>query len=447
MAGLEMFSTTLGRLSRLLSIFAIAFALMISSATSLSVIGCQAPPNGSSIGTQSLRVGTSGDYAPFSLNSAGKPNGNFQTAGFSIDVARAFASHTGRRVEFVQFNWPKLSQSLAAEHFDFALSGITVRPDRSIAGRFSHPLTVSGAVVLTRTKSGLDCHEDLRRPGLTFAVNAGGHLERTTRALFPEAIVEAIPANHLVLDALDRNEVDAVVTDSLEAPIWLVRRAGLHEIGPLTRDRKAAWFPVNSRNEMERFDAWLLKAEASGELGALRAQHGLPQEQTALPGAALLARLDERLSLMIDVAKAKAVLGAAIEDLPREERVLDAAVASIRRASKASRDAAPSDTAVRRLYRAQIEAAKTIQRQWTAAPHPITTKEQTPEAARRALDDEIRPALIYLGDRLAELLVQNMEEKAPAPNFDDLKQALGRHGLPERDLTAISDALEALLGR
>ena len=149
-----MFSTTLGRLSRLLSVFAIAFAMMISTAISLSVMGCQVPPNGSSIPTQPLRVGTSGDYAPFSLDFAGKPDGNFQPAGFSIDVARAFASHTGRRVEFVQFDWPKLSQSLAAEHFDFALSGVTVRPDRSIAGRFSHPLTVSGAVVLTRTKSG-----------------------------------------------------------------------------------------------------------------------------------------------------------------------------------------------------------------------------------------------------------------------------------------------------
>ena len=447
MAGLKMFSTTLGRLSRLLSVFAIAFAMMISTAISFSVMGCQVPPNGSSIPTQPLRVGTSGDYAPFSLDFAGKSNGNFQPEGFSIDVARAFASHTGRRVEFVQFDWPKLSQSLTAEHFDFALSGVTVRPDRSIAGRFSHPLTVSGAVVLTRTKSGLDRPEDLRRPGLTFAVNAGGHLERTTRALFRGAVVEAIPANHLVLDALDRNEVDAVVTDSLEAPIWLARRAGLHEIGPLTRDRKAAWFPIARRDEIERFDAWLLKAEASGELGALRAQHGLPQEQTALPGAALLARLDERLSLMIDVAKAKAVLGSAIEDLPREERVLNAAVAGIRRASKASGNAAPSDTAVRSLYRAQIEAAKTIQRRWTAVPRSITAKEHTHQAARRALDDEIRPALIYLGDRLAELLVQNMEEKVRAPNFDDLKQALGRHGLPDRDLTAIADALESLLGR
>ena len=447
MAGLKMFSATLGRLSRLLSVFAIAFAFIISTATSLAVMGCQVPPTGSSIPTQPLRVGTSGDYAPFSLDYAGKYDGNFQPEGFSIDVARAFASHTGRQVEFVQFDWPELSQSLTAEHFDFALSGVTVRPDRSIAGRFSQPLTVSGAVVLARKKSGLDRPEDLRRPGLTFAVNAGGHLERTTRALFRGAVVEAIPANHLVLDTLDRDEVDAVVTDSLEAPIWLARRAGLQEIGPLTRDRKAAWFPIARRNEMERFDAWLLKAEASGELSALRAQHGLPQEQTALPGAALLARLDERLSLMIDVAKAKAVLGSAIEDLPREERVLNAAVAGIQRASKASGNAAPSDKAVRSLYRAQIEAAKTIQRRWTAVPRSITANEQTSEAARRALDDEIRPALIYLGDRLAELLVQNIEEKVRAPNFDELKQALGRHGLPDRNLTEISDALEALLGK
>lgn len=388
-----------------------------------------------------LRVGTSGDYPPFS----DWPVGASQPEGFSIDVANAYAHARGRPVEWVRFAWPELRHDLEHDRFDLALSGVTVRPDRSAAGRFSLPLTTSGAVVLVESGSALRTAEELGRADLAIAVNAGGHLERVARQLFPAAALEAVAGNELVLDRLDREGVQAVVTDTLEAPIWQARRPGLRVIGPLTSDRKAAWFRKSlAESELRAFDDWLLRAESSGELARLRARHGLAPAATAEPVAALLASLDERLSLMIEVARAKRSLAMAIEDRSREARVLDAAAREISRAAARSGARSLDLQAVRRFYAAQIEAAKWIQRSWLEShPFEAAAEDDTARhAARIELDEQLRPALLFLGDRIARLVVEAIDEQrlATVP-IGEIEAALARHGLPRARVEAIHSAL------
>jgi cyclohexadienyl dehydratase len=89
--------------------------------------------------TPRLRVGTSGDYAPFSQD--GKAG---ELRGFDVAVARAYAEERGLELEFVRFRWPQLLRDLAADRFDVAMSGVTVRPLRSVAGRFSVPSSRAG---------------------------------------------------------------------------------------------------------------------------------------------------------------------------------------------------------------------------------------------------------------------------------------------------------------
>jgi len=438
MLGFHRFFPPIRRTNRIARNPAIVFALFSSL---FLWAGCHTstPPDSRS---PSLRVGTSGDYVPFSVATDGSAH-----TGFSIDVARAYAQDTGRRLELVPFRWPALRSSLERGEFDFALSGVTVRPDRSTAGRFSHPLTESGAVVLVSTADPAASRADLDRPDRTLAVNAGGHLERTARRLFPNATVEAIPDNRAVLSRLGRDGVTGVVTDSLEAPHWLERRAGLRVIGPLTRDRKAAWFPRDATAEAARFDAWLMAAEGDGRLAAMRARHGLPEVATARPAAALAARIDERLSLMVDVARTKWIRDVPVEDRPREARVLDAAVAGVgRAAARLGRPAPPAD-AVRAFYAAQIEAAKGIQRRWLdTRTQPPDSSPLAREAAGERLDRAIRPALIALGDRIAELLVQSIAAREPAPDQGTLERALSRHALSAAEIEALATSLARLLG-
>src|SRR5262245_22927056 len=69
-----------------------------------------------------VRIGTSGDYAPFSK--AG--------SGFDIAVAGKMAKDLGYRIEWVTFTWPELGARIKADAFDVAMSGVTWRPDRSV---------------------------------------------------------------------------------------------------------------------------------------------------------------------------------------------------------------------------------------------------------------------------------------------------------------------------
>ena len=76
-------------------------------ATFLAILGLLASPARAS-GEGSLRVGASGDYAPFSLRTEAG------LEGFSQTVAEAYAAQTGRPLESVPFRWPELLAALLA---------------------------------------------------------------------------------------------------------------------------------------------------------------------------------------------------------------------------------------------------------------------------------------------------------------------------------------------
>lgn len=433
------------RLDRVGFIYAIVFAFF------LVLPGCRTTDSGLATTAETasrevLRVATSGDYSPFSNWPTDAP----VPIGFSASVAQAYAHDTGAALDWIRFRWPGLMADLAAGSFSLALSGITVRPDRSMRGRFSLPLTTSGAVVLVDADSTLESALDLDRPSIRIAVNAGGHLERVSRRLFPSARIEAIPDNAGVLRRLLGGAVDAVVTDTLEAPHWQRNaRTELRAIGPLTRDWKAALFPPGKELEALRFNRWLLRAESTGQLARLRQAHGLAEGRTAEPLPALLSSLDERLTLMPAVAVAKRILGAPIENPVREKVVLDAAIRAVRDAAQKAETAPPDLIAVRRLFRAQIEAAKWIQNQQLRNV-PARRRAASPAerlAADTTLTEVLRPALIYLGNRISMLVTACMAESPKNLAYDDVARALERHNLPESHLRALYDALFELVKR
>jgi cyclohexadienyl dehydratase len=162
-------------------------------ATALAALLLAAGAGGEPPGSGRLRVGTSADYAPFSLAAEGGT-----PTGFDITLAKTYARERGLEVELVRFRWPELLQDLAAGRFDVAMSGITVGPRRSLAGRFSVPVVESGAVVLMREPDRWHAPEELDHPEIRIGVNAGGHLEQVARQRFPHATLLAIPDNQAV---------------------------------------------------------------------------------------------------------------------------------------------------------------------------------------------------------------------------------------------------------
>jgi cyclohexadienyl dehydratase len=87
-------------------------------------------------------------------------------------------------------------RNLEARRFDLAMSGVTMRPERAVAGTFTRPETRARAVVLA--PQGTSPHAARATPRR----NAGGHLESIARQLFPHAVLVLTADNGRLHDPL-----------------------------------------------------------------------------------------------------------------------------------------------------------------------------------------------------------------------------------------------------
>jgi cyclohexadienyl dehydratase len=237
--------------------------------------------------------------------------------------------------------------------------------------------------------------------------------------------------------ALLELELHAAVTDTLEAPLWRGDSESLEVFGPITRDRKAYLVRNDLPDLAESLDAWLLAREADGTLTRLRQEHLTeePMARTATPLGALLAAVDERLALMPVVGVTKRREGFPIAVPEREEVVLDKAVESTRATALRQKKKPPADDLVRRLFRAQMEAAKEIQMGAVRDP-----RFEPPETLP-SLEKELRPALLRIGERITRLLIALPPNLHPNTVRNAARDALRTPYLSEEAILAIADAI------
>jgi ABC-type amino acid transport substrate-binding protein len=305
-----------------------------------------------------LRVGTSGDYAPFSS----------EGQGFDVEVARRLATRLGARLVWVPFRWSELEQGLREGRFDVAMSGVTWRPERALVGHMSRAVASGGPCVIGR--------EPARRVG----VNRGGALERWARAAFPDAQVVARDDNRSLPGLLASGEVDAIATDSFELGAFLAP-GDLHRCEP-PRDRKVYWVaPARAAQLGPAIDRFVRDEEVW--LDAQRARWlGGSAPRAAIDHAIdLVAR---RLALMPGLGAWKRAAGMPIADPAREARVLE-------RAGEAARIHGLDPERVRSLFAVQIELARALQERAPAQVEPLPL-------------EPVRELALRLGDELVETL-------------------------------------------
>lgn len=314
-----------------------------------------------------LRVGTSGDYPPFSIVE-GVADEETARLGFDIEVAERLASDLGFDLDFRPFDWPELAASMAADDFDLAMSGVTWRPGRAAVGWMSRAVAAGGPCVVSSAAA--------PEPPRRVAVNRGGILERWTRErLGGDSEIIAVDDNLSLPGRLERDEVDAFVTDSFEVEHF--GRDGWRRRCEPPIDRKVFWVAPDRADQLGlAVDRWIQRNEHW--LEARRQEwFGRGQHRDELDH--LLDLTARRLAFMQPVASWKSARGVPIEDLEREQAVLEAAERS---AARFGLDPKP----VRDWFALQIDLAKAVQR-------------RAPEVAPTLELEAIRPALIRLGER------------------------------------------------
>ncbi len=149
----------------------------------------------------------------------------------------------------------------------------------------------------------------------------------------------------------------------------------------------------------------------------------------------MLAAIDERLSLMpfVAIAKRRASLPLAIPK--REEYVVEAAVDAVRAAAERAGVEPPAASAARGLFVAQIEAGKEVQRAALTDPD-YRALETLPD-----LKTELRPALLRIGERIAQLAVALPSDLESARVAETARRELRSARLSEASLRAIAAAI------
>ncbi len=160
-----------------------------------------------------LRVGTTGDYPPFSeLDQATNTY-----RGFEIDMATALAADLGVRLEFVPTNWDTLGAGIAADKYDVVASGVTMTLERLKSVAFSDPYLDSPLVplILAKDEGKYATWRDMDQEGVKLAVMAGTSAEESAKKNFTKAEVIPITAPALDYQELLAGRVTAAITDTV----------------------------------------------------------------------------------------------------------------------------------------------------------------------------------------------------------------------------------------
>lgn len=216
-----------------------------------------------------LRVGSTGDYKPFSHRDPA--SGHYQ--GIDIEMAGLLAKALGVKLEVVGTTWPSLMKDFGEDKFDIAMSGVSVNLERQKKALFSIPYLRDGKTPITRceNKDRFQTLQQIDRPEVKAIVNPGGTNERFARANLKSAQIEVYPDNVTIFDQIVAGKADLMITDAVETRLQQKLRpqlCAIHPEAPFDYSEKAYLIPRDWLFKAY-IDQWLHQAIQSGAFGKI----------------------------------------------------------------------------------------------------------------------------------------------------------------------------------
>lgn len=216
--------------------------------------------------THILRVGTTGDYAPFTR----QVDDGYE--GIDIDMAQDLAHALGARVQFVPTTWPTLIDDLEAGKYDIAMGGVSRNAERQKVGYQSIAYYTGGKAAIVRCED-VSVYRNFAavdKPGVRVIVNPGGTNQKFVEQHIEHARVIVYPDNRTIFNQIARGKADVMITDAIEVKLQSQQNKTLCPAMPgvkLTHLEKAYLMP---RDEplLQFVNTWLSQEIADGTVKA-----------------------------------------------------------------------------------------------------------------------------------------------------------------------------------
>jgi cyclohexadienyl dehydratase len=170
---------------------------------------------GAIVESNTLRVGTTGDFNPMSFRVAGTEG----YVGHEIDCANLLAADLGVKPVFVPTDWKTLVNGLTADQYDIVMTGTSMSAARAAVATFVDSWGRNAFVPLVQKKDLEKFHDwsALDQPGVTIATNLGTTMEQFVQQTLPKATLRRVESPARDYQELLGGRVDATMSSMIEA--------------------------------------------------------------------------------------------------------------------------------------------------------------------------------------------------------------------------------------
>jgi cyclohexadienyl dehydratase len=217
-----------------------------------------------------LRIGTTGDYVPFSVAQDGRLFGS------DIELAARLAQRLDVKPVFVRTSFPTLLEDLRADRFDVGFSGISITPKREAVASFSVAYFRVGEAIITRCRDASQYPNlaSLDRPEVRVLVYPGGTGEHFAHDHLRSAQIIPFPDKGGAFEEVRSGRMDAMFTDEVDAKVRVKQYPDLCYTladSPF-RDPKGILMP-RAPDLVAAVSAWVTESVAAGEPTRLIERH------------------------------------------------------------------------------------------------------------------------------------------------------------------------------
>ncbi|MFT4713468.1 MAG: cyclohexadienyl dehydratase [Candidatus Azotimanducaceae bacterium] len=223
------------------------------------------------VATGQLRVGTTGDYSPFSYLKEDAYEG------IDIELAQDLAASLGVELSLIKTSWPTLMEDLANGAFDIGMSGISKNLQRQKSALFSNPYHSGGKTPIVRCENTAKFSKleliDLATTRLI--VNPGGTNEKFVRKNIKNANILVHENNRTIFDEIIAGRADIMITDAIEVTVQAQSHPELCAAMPgetLSFQEKAFLLPRDMIWQ-QYVNGWLSQRKGEGRMKKIFAKH------------------------------------------------------------------------------------------------------------------------------------------------------------------------------